>query len=109
MIERKIESVWYEFEDRAEPHNENDDNSDVIFELNDGTKWVATFFTIQNIMSLCKKNKKTGECLNGIYFCSTDMIIVEQLNRELILKTLQDLIENDEIELYCSSVESTAL
>jgi len=109
MIERKIESVWFEFEEWSEPHNENDDNSDVIFNLSDGTKWVASFFTIQNIISLFRKNKETGECLKGLYFCSTDMIIIETLNRESILKTIENMIKENIIESYCSKVDSTAL
>ena len=109
MSELKIESIWCEFENWAEVHNENDDNSDVIFKLNDGTEWIVSFFTVQNIINLCNKNKKTGECLNGLYFCSTDMIIIEKLNRELILKVIEDLIKEDKIELFCSIVDNSAV
>jgi hypothetical protein len=42
-----------------------DENTDVIVKLENGTEWSATFFTYQNIISLSKKNEATGECLNG--------------------------------------------
>ena len=104
MTECKIESIWFEFGEWSAPYNEDDANSDVIFKLSDGTKWVASFFTYQNLLSLSKKNKKTGEYLNGLYFCSTDMIFIEKLNPESILKVLEHMLKNKEISIYCSKI-----
>ena len=106
MNKCKIESIWFEFESRIAPHNECDTNSDVTFKLSDGTEWLATFFTYQNISSLYRKNKETGECLNGLYFCATDMILIEKLNRESVLKVLEQMIKNDEVETFCSKLEN---
>lgn len=74
MKKASIEKIWYEFLETQDSVDRFDCNSDVIFELNDGSKWVATFFTYQNIETLRKKNQLSGECLNGIYFA--DMLSI---------------------------------
>lgn len=62
-------SIWIEAEQWAEENrNEEDNNTDVIVKFDDGSEWIATFFTYQNIISISGKNEKTGECLNGKYF-----------------------------------------
>lgn len=78
MVEIKIKSIWFESDNWVEPFDENDCNMDVIFELNNQTKWVATFFTYQNILTLSQKNKITGELLDGLFFCATDMILIKK-------------------------------
>jgi uncharacterized Zn finger protein (UPF0148 family) len=97
---RKIESLSFESERWAEPWDKEDGNMDVIFSLSDNTKWVVTFITYKNILSLRDKNRKTGEMLNGLYFCATDMVIIEDLREETILQVLEDMIQEDEIETY---------
>lgn len=78
--------------------NRLDDNVDVEVRFVDGKCYVATFYTIENINSLFKKNMKTGECLNGLYFWGADMVIVKELTDENIKKTVDDIIKNKEIE-----------
>ncbi len=101
-----IESIWFEFDEWSEPYDENDCNTDVIFTLDDSTKWVATFYTYQNILSLSQKNKITDENLNGLYFCATDMIIIDKVTRENIQKVLNEIIANDEIDIYCTRLQN---
>jgi len=55
-----IKSIWIEAEEWENGWNEENSNTDVSFELSDGTEWGATFFTYKNILSLAEKNKKTG-------------------------------------------------
>lgn len=99
-----IEKIWYEFLEIQSPVDHFDCNSDVIFELNDGSKWVATFFTYKNIETLRKKNQLTGECLNGTYFCATDMILISEMSEKIIKAVLDEMISNDEIEIYCQKI-----
>ena len=96
-----IEKIWCEFSETQNSADPFDCNSDVIFELNDGSKWIATFFTYQNIETLRKKNQLSGECLNGIYFCATDMILVAEMSEEIIESVLQELLLMNEIDTYC--------
>ena len=105
MRDCNIESIWFEFENWATPHDEDDSNSDVVFKLSDGTQWVATFITYQNILSLSKKNKETGECLNGLYFVGTDMVLIEKLNRESVIKVLEQMLKDGNISKYFSEIK----
>ena len=72
------------------------DNSDIFVELENGEKYVATFFTYENIEWLRNKNQTTGECLNGKYFRATDMLIIERLDRETIESVVEELIRTSE-------------
>ena len=75
----KIESIWIEAEEWAAgewtPAN---DNTDVIVTLEDKSRWIASFFSYSNIISLVNKNKLTGECLGGKYLWASDMILADE-------------------------------
>ena len=107
MEKLEIISIWFESDNWANPYDENDSNMDVIFTLSNGTKWVATFFTYQNILSLSQKNKVTGECLNGLYFCVKDMILIDRLNKDNIQRTLDEILNEDNISNYCTQIEDS--
>ena len=75
-----------------------DDNVDVEIRYKDGRLFTASFFTIQNIKSLFEKNKMTGECGNGLYFFCYDMILVEELTVENVVKTIEELRKEGVLE-----------
>ncbi len=104
MENKHIKKVWYEFLETQSPFDCFDCNSDVIFELSDGSKWVATFFTYKNIETLRKKNQLSGECLNGTYFCATDMILISEMSDKIIKTVLDEMLSHDEIEIYCTKI-----
>lgn len=101
---RMIKSIWYEFDNWSDSLDVEDSNSDVIFELEDGCKWVASFFTYKNIETLRKKNQSTGECLCGKFYCSSDMILILTMSKELIQQVIQQMVMEGTVELYCSRV-----
>jgi hypothetical protein len=72
------------------------DNVDVEVTLADGSRFGATFFTVKNVERLFQKNRATGECAGGIYLWAANMILVQQLTREVIQKAVEDLLDNDE-------------
>ena len=80
------------------PLDLNDDNVDVVVELNTGERYVATFFTLDNIRSLMERYRETGECSSGKYFWASDTIIVENLTEEVIRQTVESLMSTDEFE-----------
>lgn len=82
----------------ADGLNPNNDNADVEIVLRDGTRWSATFFTIENVKSILNRAVKTGEFRNGLYFWASDMIIVESLTEETIIATIEDLLEKEELD-----------
>jgi hypothetical protein len=70
-------SIWIEAEEWAVGEwTPIDDNSDVIVTLENGERWMATFFSYQNILSLAEKNRHSRECLGGKYFVAKEMILV---------------------------------
>ena len=72
------------------------DNVDIEVKLSNGKRYGATFFTLTNIQYIFEKYKSTGECLNGLYFWSSNMIVVEKLTLEVIDLTVRDLLNNGE-------------
>lgn len=80
---------------------------DVIFTLSDHTRWVASFFTYQNIITLRDKNRTTGECLSGLYFWATDMILIDKMTKDNIEKVLNEIISIDAINIYCTSIDNS--
>ena len=103
--ENTITNIWFEFTVAHGSIDRYDCNSDVIFELNDGSKWEATFFTYKNIETLRKKNQLSGECLNGTYFCATEMILVSEMSEEVIRAVLKVMLLSGEIEMYCHRLQ----
>lgn len=94
-----IKNIWIESEDKGAiigGTEEVNDNSDVIVTFDDKSRYVATFFTYDNIEHLRQKNKQTGECLNGRFFWASDMIIIERINRKEIEEIIQHLIKEEE-------------
>ena len=91
--------VWIEAEEWPEDSWDcNDCNTDVIVVFPDRSKWIASFFTYLNIETLRQKNIQTGECMNGSYFWSSDMVLIDVISRERIEKLIDHLIEQDNFQ-----------
>lgn len=100
MTENCWKHIWIEAEEWTEGEwSIEDDNTDVIVTFSDRSKWIASFFTYKNIQTLIEKNKQTGENLNGAYFWSSDIVLIDFVSRERIVEIINYLIENDE---FCS-------
>lgn len=94
-----IKEIWIESEDKGAiigGELETNDNSDVIVTFLDGTRFIATFFTYQNIEHLRNKNRNTGEYLSGKFFWASDMLIVDEINRNEIEEIISHLISKDD-------------
>ena len=72
----------------------NDDNCDVNIYLENKRVFFGTLFTPMNIHTLIARFRKSGECLNGKYFWSANMLIVENLERSTVDQVINELIEN---------------
>ncbi len=68
------------------------------YTLDDGTRWVATFFSYANIASLAEKNGRTGENLHGKFFWASDMILVDEVSRQRIEEVVAHLLEQDKFK-----------
>jgi hypothetical protein len=91
--------IWIEAEQwPPDEWNILDCNSDVMVSFREGAEWTATFFTYNNISTLVEKNKQSGECLQGKYFWTTDLILIDEISRERIEEVIKDLLESGEFE-----------
>ena len=107
--QRQKYSIWIEAEEWAPGEwTPADDNSDVIVTFQNGERWVATFFSYQNILSLREKNRETGECLGGKYFCATDMILADEVSRERIEEVVAEMLDQKEFDTYFARCEDGA-
>lgn len=100
-------SIWIEAEQWAPGQwTPADDNSDVVVTFDDGDRWVATFFTYRNIVSLSEKNTGTGENLGGRYLAATDMILVDEVTRPRIEEVVANLLANGGFHLIFSRADT---
>lgn len=77
----------------GEIEDPDDDNVDVFVHFENGEQYFASFFTLKNIERLNRKNRESGECSYGLYFWSSDMIIIEEITTENIRKSVEDFLE----------------
>ena len=82
----------------TQPLNAINDNVDVEVRVDDGSRWCATFFTVESLNALFAKNRVTGECANGLYLWAAEMIVVERLDEAVIRATIDDLVDSGELE-----------
>ena len=75
-----------------------DGNADLEVRFEDGSRYAATFFTLNNRRLLFEKNEQTGECREGLYLWASDMVIVRELSEASISETVADLINQEEFE-----------
>ena len=92
-----------------EPIDPDNDNVDVQVTFPNGESFSAVFFTLQNIDTLMKHYKKTGECADGSYFCASDMIIVQRLTEQTICETIDNLLAEEEFESVFSKNEEPTI
>ena len=85
--------TWIDDEFGIDP---SDDNVDVFVEFESGLRFVATFFTLENIRSLMATYRETGERAHGLYLWSSYMIVVERLTKANVERVVADLIESGE-------------
>ena len=73
-----------------------DDNVDVIVQFESGERYVATFFTVENLRTLLRLYRNTGECAQGLYVWSTYMLVVETLTLPNVERVVADLLATGE-------------
>ncbi len=66
----------------------------------EGREYTGSLITLSYISKLFEKNEKTGENQQGSYLCLPNTIIVKDLEKETIRKTLDDLIEKGFFNKY---------
>jgi hypothetical protein len=99
----EFEVDWIEGAQGTDPV---DDNVDVLVRLQSGQRYTATFFTLENLRRLFAKNRDTGECADGTFMWAANMIIVERLTRDVVNRTIAELLRTGEFEAVFSKVQN---
>jgi hypothetical protein len=77
--------------------NENFDpkrgNTDVILSLENGTKYIASFFAYDNIEGLRLQHQLNGDFLHGSYFWDKNMILIKDCSLQTIETVVSDIID----------------
>jgi len=89
----------------SEPFDPRKDTVEVRLTTRDGQEYFANFTAKGFIDYVFKKNKRTGECAKGTYFCMPNMILVEEISEQNVRTTIDDLIKNLEIEIHFSKID----
>lgn len=84
-----------EFASREQSEEENG-NTEVIVQLTNGERHVASFFTFKNIELIRKENKRNGTFLEGKYFWVKGMFLIDNCGRESISQVVDHLINEGE-------------
>ncbi len=89
----------------SEPFDPRKETVEVRLTTKDGEESLANFTATGFIDYMFEKNKETGECVNGTYFCMPNMILVEEISERNVRATIDDLINNLEVEDYFIKVD----
>ena len=88
----------------SEPFDPKKETVEVRLTTRDGQEYSANFTAKGFIDYMFEKNKKTGECAKGAYFCMPEMILVEEVSERSVRATIDELINNIEIETHFKKV-----
>lgn len=92
------------------PLDPSNANVDVHVTFPNGESFSAVFFTLQNIETLMKDYRETGECANGSYFWTSDMLIVQKLTEQTICEAIDNLLAEEEFaSVFSKNEESTII
>ncbi len=86
-----------EFE-KKKKSNEDACNTDVIVQLENGNKYIASFFTIRYIDETLKNSMKTGEFMDGNYFWNKNLVMVNDCSLSAIESVVQHMIDEGEFQ-----------
>ena len=70
--------------------------TDIIVEMINGDKYVASAFTYTNIETLKNKHKKSGEYLNGKYLWAKGMFLIQNCTQDDVSEVVTYLINEGE-------------
>ncbi len=83
----------------------DDDNVDVRVILDDGRRFMPTFFTLANVQRLMDKYALEGGNANGLYFHAADAVMIRRLTDEAIHAAVKDMVTTGGIADACRQLE----
>lgn len=89
-----ISAIYLSLEQNGdESYDCTNENTDVIVALENGEKYIATFFSYDNIASLRTRHKLDGSFLDGKYFWMKSMVLIDDCCRKSIERVVLHLID----------------
>lgn len=64
-----------------------------------GKTFSGSAFTLANIQYLMTKNNRTGESAFGSYFWCADMLILDQMTLECLVKAITDILNDESLDM----------
>jgi hypothetical protein len=105
-------TVWIEAENWASGEwTPDNDSTDVIVTLEDGSRRIATFISYKYVNTLTERYRKSGENISGAYLWIRDMILIDEISRPRIEEVIKDLFKAGDFEVVfrlCSDEEREA-
>ncbi len=97
-MDLKVKKIYIPNQDYEEVTTVDPGSADVIVLAESGSKYVASFFSYDDIEEKRRQNKRNGEYLDGLYFWDKNMVIVEECSPKTIQKVVQHLIDEGEFQ-----------
>ncbi|MGW5348756.1 hypothetical protein [Streptomyces sp. HUAS TT3] len=103
----RVRAVAFEASFLPSPDEDLDSvcNVDVLVDLQDGSRWTATVFTVAEVERLMEVCAGGGEALGGRYFRVSDGLIVKDPGIDSTSQVTAGLIETDEFSTVFQRLE----
>ncbi len=92
----KIIDIYLSLE--KEPANESEEYTDVVVTLENGEKYIASFFAYGSIASIVKRNLASDKNLAGRFFWSKHMILTSSCDFDTVKEVVEYLIEEGDFK-----------
>lgn len=94
----EVEKVFLTNEFSSQDEDYYNTHTDVVVQLDSGEKYIASFFTFQNMESIRKANLKSGSYLNGKYFWKKNMVLIDKCEKDSIQEVIKHLMEEGDFK-----------
>ena len=93
-MELKVKRIHLTADSSIDPANGFDKGiTDVIVYLENGKKFIASFFTYSNILDMQIRRQMDGTFMHGSYFWERNMVLVENCTLPIIEPVVKDMID----------------
>ncbi|MEL6639445.1 MAG: hypothetical protein AAFW73_17720 [Bacteroidota bacterium] len=79
-------------------------NTDVVVQFVSGRRFIATFFTYQNIETIVQQNETSGDFLAGKYFWANNMLLLDDCSLPSVTAVVRELLEEGEFHQVFKSL-----
>ena len=74
------------------------ENADVIVTMENGDKYIASFFAYDSILPIRDTHIETGDFLNGKYFWMKNMLLIDSCLHDNVKNVIEHLIDEGDFK-----------